>query len=167
MLGVIERLVSRAVMVLAWLAALILFAIMMITFVDVIGRNFFGRSLRGTVETISLMMGALVFCGLAITEQDRKHIFVETFQGLFPRPLRRASVIVNSVLAVGVSWLLLEQLFIKTRNVLEEGEFTMILKLPYWPSAMIMLLGFAAFFVLLVLRLLRELQGKEDQAHGD
>jgi TRAP-type C4-dicarboxylate transport system permease small subunit len=43
----------------------------------------------------------------------------------------------------------------------------MILKLPYWPSAMIMLLGFAAFFVLLVLRLLRELQGKEDQAHGD
>jgi TRAP-type C4-dicarboxylate transport system permease small subunit len=167
MLGVIERLVSRAVNSLAWLAALILFAIMAMTFLDVIGRNFFGRSLRGTVETVSLMMGALVFCGLAITELNRKHIVVETFQGLFPGPLRRVSAIVNSVLAVGVGWLLLEQLFVKTQNVLEEGEYTMVLKIPYWPSAVVMLLGFTAFFVLLILRLLREVQGKEGPSHGD
>jgi len=104
MLAAIETLIRRAVMLLAWFAAATLVAIMMMTFVDVIGRNFFGRSLLGTVETVTLMMGALVFSGLAITELNRRHIVVETFQGLFPRPLRRVSVVVNSVIAVMVAW---------------------------------------------------------------
>ena len=112
-------------------------------------------------------MGVLVFSGLAITELYRRHIVVETFQGLFPKPLRRISVIVNSLLAVGVAWLLLNQLFIKTVDVFSEKEFTMILKLPYWPAAIIMLIGFALFFLLLVLRLIRELMDQEDQTYGD
>ena len=140
---------------------------MAMTFVDVIGRNFFGRSLIGTVETVQLMMGVLVFSGLAITELHRRHIVVETFQGLFPKPLRRISVIINSLLAVGVAWLLLNQLFIKTFDVFSEKEFTMILKLPYWPAAILMLIGFALFFLLLVLRLIRELMGQEDHTYGD
>jgi TRAP-type C4-dicarboxylate transport system permease small subunit len=167
MLRMIEKLVRRAVILLGWLAALLLVAIMALTFVDVIGRNFFGRSVLGTVETISLMMGALVFSELAITEMHRRHIVAETFQGIFPKPVRRVSVIVNSLLAVGVSWLLLEQLFVKTVNVFQEGEFTMILKLPYWPASIVMLVGLALFFVMLVLRLIRELMGHEEPVDAD
>ena len=140
---------------------------MVVTFVDVIGRNFLGRSLRGTVEMVSLMMGVLVFSGLAMTEQTRSHITVETFQGLFPKKLKRASMIVNSLLAVGVSWFLLIQLFTKTMDILDEREFTMILKLPYWPAALLILLGFALFFLLLVLRLVRDVIGVEDHPHGN
>ena len=167
MLAMFENLVRRAVFLLAWFSAAILVAIMAMTFIDVIGRNFFGRSLLGTVETISLMMGALVFSGLAITELNRRHIVVETFQGLFPKPVHRLSVIVNSILAVGVSWLLLEQLYAKTLDVLSEGEFTMILKLPYWPAAAVMLTGFAFFFLTLVLRLIREILGQEGASNAD
>ena len=141
MLGTIEKVVRRVVILLGWLAALLLLAIMALTFVDVIGRNFFGRSMLGTVETISLMMGALVFSGLAITELHRRHIVV--------------------------SWLLLEQLFVKTVNVFQEGEFTMILKLPYWPASIVMLVGLALFFVLLVLRLIRETMGDEGPVDAD
>lgn len=137
------------------------------TFVDVIGRNFLGRSLIGTVETVSLMMGVLVFSGLAVTELNRSHIVVETFQGLFPRLLKRSSMIVNSLLAVGVAGLLLNQLFTKTVDVMAEQEFTMILKLPYWPAAILMLIGFAVFFVLLVLRLIRDVIGPQDQTNAD
>lgn len=154
-------------MLLAWFAAAILVAIMFMTFVDVIGRNFFGRSLLGTVETVTLMMGALVFSGLAITELNRRHIVVETFQDLFPKPLHRLSVILNSMLAVGVGWLLLEQLFVKTLDVFREGEFTMILKLPYWPAAIVMLIGFALFFLLLVIRLIREILGQDEPSRAD
>ncbi|WP_299416159.1 TRAP transporter small permease [uncultured Sulfitobacter sp.] len=167
MLRSIEKLVRRAVLLLGWLAAVLLAAIMGLTFFDVIGRNFFGRSVLGTVETVSLMMGALVFCGLAITELHRRHIVVETFQGIFPKPVRRVSVIANSALAVGVSWLLLEQLFVKTVSVFTEGEFTMILKLPYWPASILMLVGLALFFVLLVLRLIREITGQEGPIDAD
>ena len=167
MLSVIGKGVRRVVLLLGWLAAAILVAIMTMTFVDVIGRNFFGRSVLGTVETVSLMMGALVFSGLAITELHRRHIVVETFQGIFPKPIHRVSVIVNSILAVGVSWLMLEQLFVKTVDVFREGEFTMIVKLPYWPASIVMLVGFALFFTLLVLRLIREIMGQEGPVDAD
>lgn len=161
MFSALEKGVSRVVYLLGWLAAALLLAIMALTFVDVIGRNFFGRSVLGTVETVSLMMGALVFSGLAITELNRRHIVVETFQGVFPKFLSRLSVIANSILAVGVSSLLLEQLFVKTLDVFREGEFTMILKLPYWPASLVMLIGFTLFVMLLILRLIREVLGHE------
>lgn len=140
---------------------------MAVTFVDVIGRNFFGRSLRGTVEAVSLMMGVLVFSGLAITELNRGHITVETFQGMFPKPMKRISTIVNSLLAVGVAWLLLDQLFTKTLDVFFEQEFTMNLKLPYWPAAILMLIGFALFFLLLALRLIGDLAHRGEATDGD
>jgi len=163
----LEKLSRQAALGLAWFAAVTLVAIMTMTFVDVIGRNFLGRSLIGTVETVSLMMGVMVFSGLAVTELNRGHIVVETFQGLFPKPLKRTSMIVNSLLAVGVGGLLLNQLFAKTLDVLAEREFTMILKLPYWPAAILMLIGFAVFFVLLVLRLIRDVIGPWDQLNAD
>ena len=167
MLVFLEKLSRQAALGLAWFAAVTLVAIMTMTFVDVIGRNFLGRSLIGTVETVSLMMGVMVFSGLAVTELNRGHIVVETFQGLFPKPLKRTSMIVNSLLAVGVAGLLLNQLFTKTLDVLAEQEFTMILKLPYWPAAILMLIGFAVFFVLLVLRLIRDVIGPWDQLNAD
>lgn len=167
MLVFLEKLSRQAALGLAWFAAVTLVAIMTMTFVDVIGRNFLGRSLIGTVETVSLMMGVMVFSGLAVTELNRGHIVVETFQGLFPKPLKRTSMIVNSLLAVGVGGLLLNQLFAKTLDVLAEREFTMILKLPYWPAAILMLIGFAVFFVLLVLRLIRDVIGPWDQLNAD
>lgn len=167
MLAFLEKLSRQAALGLAWFAAVTLVAIMTMTFVDVIGRNFLGRSLIGTVETVSLMMGVMVFSGLAVTELNRGHIVVETFQGLFPKPLKRTSMIVNSLLAVGVAGLLLNQLFTKTLDVLAEQEFTMILKLPYWPAAILMLIGFAVFFVLLVLRLIRDVIGPRDQLNVD
>lgn len=167
MLARLETWISRAVWSLAWFAAATLMAIMTMTFLDVIGRNFLGRSLIGTVESVSLMMGVLVFSGLAVTELNRRHIVVETFQGMFPRPIRRISVIVNSLLAVGVCGLLLDQLFSKTLDVWAEQEFTMILKLPFWPAAILMLVGLAMFFLLLVLRLIREIIGQEGAFHGD
>lgn len=167
MLAILEKLSRQAALALAWFAALTLVAIMVMTFVDVIGRNFLGRSLIGTVETVSLMMSVLVFSGLAVTELNRGHIVVETFQSVFPRPLKRTSKVVNSLLAVGVASLLLNQLFTKTMDVLTEQEFTMILKLPYWPAAILMLIGFAVFFALLVLRLIRDVTGSQDDPYAD
>lgn len=167
MLTFLEKLSRQAALGLAWFAAVTLVAIMTMTFVDVIGRNFLGRSLIGTVETVSLMMGVLVFSGLAVTELNRSHIVVETFQGLFPKLLKRSSMIVNSLLAVGVAGLLFNQLFTKTVDVIVEQEFTMILKLPYWPAAILMLIGFAVFFVLLVLRLIRDVIGRQDHPNAD
>lgn len=162
MLEPIRKATRRAATLLAWLSSATLVLIMTITFVDVIGRSVFNRSLLGTVESIELLMGGLVFSGLAITEIHRGHVVVETFQNLFPRPLHRASVFVNAVLAVGVTWVLTQQLFNKTISIWEEGEFTQILHVPYWPTAFLMLAGIALFLLVLVLQLIEGLLGKGD-----
>lgn len=141
----------------AWLASATLGLIMLTTFVDVVGRTFFGRSLVGTVESIELMMGVLVFSGLAFTELQRKHIVVETFQQLFPAPVKRLTRVINLLLAVIVAGLLTRQLIIKTGEILAEQEHTQILELPYWHTAILMSVGMLLFVVVLLLRLIEEM----------
>ena len=146
--------IRRAAAVLGWVASIALIAIMAMTFVDVIGRTFFGRALVGTVETVELLMGVLVFSGLAITEVRGKHIAVETFQGLFPEPVKRFSIVVNLLLAVCITALLARQLLIKTFEIFEEREYTQILEIPYWPTSIVMTAGIVLFLIALLMHLI-------------
>ena len=158
---IIENTIGRTASLFAWLASETLVSIMVLTFIDVIGRTFFGRALVGTVESVELLMGVLVFSGLALTEVQRKHIVVETFQSLLPRPLHRVSVLVNLLLAVAVAGLLTRQLIIKTVEVFEEQEYTQILEIPYWPTAVLMSAGLVLFLAVLILRLFEELMSRK------
>ncbi len=157
MIPFLNRGIGRAAAALARFASLVLAAIVALTFLDVVGRTFFGRALVGTVESVELMMGILVFCGLAITEINRRHIVVETFQNLFPRPARRLSEIVNSLLAVVVTGFLAWRLLVKTGEIVEEQEYTQIWELPFWPTALIMCVGICLFLLALVARLIGDL----------
>ena len=163
MIPALQRAIGRASAGLARFAALALAAIMAITFVDVVGRTFFGRALVGTVESVELMMGMAVFCGLAITEINRRHIVVETFQNLFPPRARRMSEIVNSALAVAVTGFLAWRLLVKTGEILEEREYTQIWELPFWPTAIVMCVGICLFLAALAVRLAADLRGPGDR----
>jgi len=132
------------------------------TFVDVIGRTTsIGGALTGTVEVVELLMGILVFSGLALTEVKRKHIAVDTFQLLFPKPIKKLSIVLNLILAVGITSLLAQQLIIKAFDILEEQEHTQILEIPYWPTAMIMSMGIVLFLLVLILRLIDVIFGPQ------
>lgn len=150
----VSILLRYAATLLGWLASVTLLAIMATTFVDVIGRTFFGRALVGTVETVELLMGVLVFSALALTELHNRHITVETFQSFFPRPVKRLAMIINLLLAVLITALLARQLIIKTYEILQEQEHTQILEIPYWPTAIIMSVGIVLFLLVLLLRLI-------------
>lgn len=162
----ISTFAGRAAVALGWLASLTMLVIMATTFVDVIGRTFFGRALTGTVESIELLMGILVFSGLALTEINRRHISVETFQALFPHPLKKLSVIINLVLAVAITALLARQLIIKTVEIIHEREFTQILEIPYWPTAVVMSVGIVLFLLVLMLRFIESIVGPTATAHS-
>jgi len=159
---VVAKSVRRAAQLLAWLASATLMLIMALTFVDVIGRNFFGRALIGTVESVELLMGILVFSGLALTELQRKHIVVETFQALLPLKLKHLSAVINLLLAVGIAGILMRQLIIKTAEIVHEQEHTQILEIPYWPAAVLMSAGMVLFVLVLLLRLLEVCAGQGD-----
>lgn len=152
----IELVARRIAKLFAWLASAVLLLIMTLTFVDVIGRTLFGRSLVGTVESVELLMGVLVFSGLALTEVNRRHVFVETFQQLFPPPLKRLSQTLNLLLALAVTGVLTWQLMLKTKELIGDQEHTQILAIPYWPGAVLMSIGMLLFLLVLLMRLIEE-----------
>ncbi len=166
MLSLLNRWIGRAASGLAWFASLVLVAIAGMTFLDVVGRTFFGRALVGVVESVELMMGMLVFCGLAWTEINRRHIVVETFQTLFPMPARRLSEIVNSLIALVVTAFLAWRLLVKTGEILEEREYTQIWELPFWPTAIVMSAGICLFLLVLVFRLLEDIGVRRGASGG-
>ena len=80
-------------------SAVVLFAMMTITAVDVAGRYLFNRPIAGGFELTEILLAALIYCGLPLVSARREHIVIDTFDPLFsqapearPRHGRRGGV---------------------------------------------------------------------------
>jgi TRAP-type C4-dicarboxylate transport system permease small subunit len=131
---------------------------MLLTFLDVTGRTLFGRALTGTVESVTLLMGVLVFSGLAYTEMSNKHVVVDVLQALFSRPIKRLSHVINLAIGVFITGIMTWRLGLSAISIFEEAETTMIWGLPYWPVAIVMVIGLTLFLVVLILKLAQSIQ---------
>jgi TRAP-type C4-dicarboxylate transport system permease small subunit len=76
----VDGTVKRISNVLAGFACVVLVGVMMITFVDVVGRYFFNAPITFAVELIQLGVGLLVLFGLALTTLERGHIAVDILE---------------------------------------------------------------------------------------
>ncbi|WP_050928438.1 TRAP transporter small permease [Aestuariivita boseongensis] len=94
--------------VLAGIACLVLFGMMLLTFIDVIGRYVFLAPLPAAYEIISLMMPAIIFCALPLTVLRETHVTVDLLDAFIPDGLARIQgVVVNLISAVAlglVTW---------------------------------------------------------------
>lgn len=64
---------------LEWVSSLLLFAMMALTFVDVVGRYLFAAPVFGGSEILSAMLAFTIFAGLGITNARDDHIVLELF----------------------------------------------------------------------------------------
>ena len=64
-------------------AALMMFAMMALTFADVVGRYLFNAPIGATFEVIELMMGLLIFSALPLITREEGHITVSLFERFF------------------------------------------------------------------------------------
>ncbi len=83
---------AQAERLLGWLLPLVrlasaglLFAMMILTFVDVVGRYVFTAPVFGAAEMIQFLLAMTIFAGLALVNASDDHISVD----LFDRPLSR------------------------------------------------------------------------------
>ncbi len=137
-----------------WLAngaCLFLILLMLVTFVDVVGRSF-DTPLKFAVEVIQLGMGLVVFFGLAITTLRRGHIAVDLLTGIVPRArffLTRLASLAAVIFISLMAW----RLWDRASNFMSDGLVTDILGLPVYPTVFIMALaaGFAALIAVLQL----------------
>ena len=136
--GLRHRLANACDIALASVAGALLFAMMTLTFVDVVMRYFFNAPIKGGFEVTEMMMAVLIFAGLPLVSRKNEHVTIDAFDRLFPVGMRRAlHVVIHLVCAValiGMAWLL----FIKAGRFAEIGDITQTLKIPIAPFVYLM-----------------------------
>ena len=119
-------------------SALVLFAMMLITAVDVAGRYLFNKPIAGGFELTEILLAALIYCGLPLVSARREHIVIDTFDPMFSRAVKRGldmvAEVVCAVALAGVGLLI----FLRANRVAEYGDTTSVLKLPLAPVVYLM-----------------------------
>ena len=123
--------------VLEWLcgslAALALFAIMVLTLVDVSGRKALSESVPGSLEMTELLMVVVIFAGLPLVSLAGEHVVFDSLDPWLPKWLRRAQgLLVDAACAAalfGLAWLM----WGKAGEMAGYGETTAQLKLAKAP----------------------------------
>jgi TRAP-type transport system small permease protein len=128
----LDRLFFLAARVLALIAGTALLIMMVLTFVDVIGRYGFHKSIFGTAELVEYLMIFTIFAGLAFVTATNDHITITMFDGwiehLIP-DLRRWAVILFSIACYAlVTW----HLVVHGYDLWASGKRSAVLDLPLW-----------------------------------
>ncbi len=120
------------------LAAGALFAIMVLTLVDVGGRKLFSASVPGSLELTELLMVAVIFAGLPLVSLQGEHVVFDSLDSRLPRAwLRGQRALVDTLCAAllgGLAWLM----WLKAGQMASYGDITSQLKLPIGPFVYVM-----------------------------
>jgi TRAP-type C4-dicarboxylate transport system permease small subunit len=117
----------------AGVAALALFAMMLLTFVDVIGRKLFGHSIPGAVELTELGMLVMIFMALPLASLVSEHITFDLLDRVLPARIRflqqsLANALTGCVFG-GAAWLVWR----RSGRTYEMGDITSRLEIPLGP----------------------------------
>ncbi len=106
-----------------------LFAIMALTFFDVIGRKVLGESIPGSLELTELLMVVVIFAGMPLVSLRGEHVVFDTMDSYLPQWLLTLQLAAVHVFCAG-ALLALGWLMWGTGNqFMESGETTAQLKL--------------------------------------
>lgn len=90
------------------LAGVALFAIMTLTFFDVLGRKFLSNSIPGSLEITELLMVVVIFAALPLVSRRGEHVEFDSLDPYLPAWLRRGQQVVVqlicAVLLLGLAW---------------------------------------------------------------
>jgi TRAP-type transport system small permease protein len=130
----VERRWERhAEIVLGVAASAILFAMMVLTFVDVVARYVFSRPVRGAFEVTELMLVVLIFAGLPLVSYADEHVTMDFVDRLLRpgvrRRLRRGVHVVTAAIMALVAWLV----WLKADRIWGYGDATDVLRIVYGP----------------------------------
>ncbi len=136
-------------------AASFLAAVTLITFVSVFLRYIFIWSIPDSYDISSLLLGILIFWGIASASYRGEHITVDLLHGFVAPAVRRAIAtfadIVTLICLIIFTWMVA----IKVINTRADNLATFDLRQPVWIYYFVAWIGLAAAIVLMVVRTLR------------
>ena len=144
---------------LALVSVVAMFAMMAVTFVDVLGRYLINMPIYGAAEAISILMGLAIFAAFPLVTRDQTHIVVTLFENLFKGRIgyaQRLFVLAGSLgMFALISYLMLDEAVLMH----ESGARTFTFALPRAPIgyAIAAACALATYFTLAAL--VRHLRG--------
>jgi TRAP-type C4-dicarboxylate transport system permease small subunit len=134
---------------------------MIITAVDVLGRDLFNHPIPGTVELSQYMLSVFILLGFAYTQQVKAHVTVSIFTSRLPYHAQLLLRIITTLLILLVGCIIAWQGWVVG---IEERTVSDILRVPQYPFRLFV--AFAAFMLCLQLLIdlgdsLKRLGGRE------
>lgn len=151
--------------VLAYTAAFFMFVMMLVTLVDVVGRDLFSAPLPGGFEITEFLLASLIFLGLPMVTAEKAHVDVDLLDSTVPmflKPLQNIFIgLVNLIAFAVLSWMMWK-FAIRTY---EYEDTTAVLQIPFaglvFLMAMCSSLSTLALLVMLVFKGGNKLFGSE------
>jgi len=145
-------LADRIIHGIEWLAATFVGIVAADIFLSVLLRKFFGTSIPDSYDFGRLLLGVLIFWGIAATSYRGTHITVDlVWSAASPKFKRWIDVFATLVLLFVVTVQTI-MLFDKVRTTYLDHVLTYDLNLPTWPLALLAWLGDVSAVVLIALR---------------
>lgn len=117
----------------ATVAALALFAMMILTFADVVGRKLFDNSLTGAVELTEIFMMLMIYFALPLASLAGEHIVFDLLDRLLPasalRWQRSISHALTALVMLGAAWVV----SLRAARTMEYGDVTATLEIRLGP----------------------------------
>ena len=114
-------------------ASAILFAMMLLTFVDVVARYVFNRPVRGAFEVTELMLLVLIFAGLPLVTHAREHVTMDFIDRLLTGRARelldRTIQLACAAIMLWLAWLI----WLKADRIWGYRDATDVLRIVYGP----------------------------------
>jgi TRAP-type transport system small permease protein len=147
----------------ATVAGLALFAMMALTFADVVGRKFFDNSLTGAVELTEIFMIVMIYFALPLASLVGEHVVFDLLDRFLPAAVQRwqqaLSHGLTATILLGAGWVVSQ----RAARTMEYGDVTATLEIrlgPFHYMVAIMLLLTALVHAGLALRAWRHAGGQ-------
>ena len=159
-------LMDRFIDTIEWLAAAFVGIVAVDIFVSVLLRYFFAVSIPDSYDFGKLLLGILIFWGIAATSYRGTHITVDlVWSAAGPRGKRLIDIFATLVLLFVVTVQTI-MLFDKVRLTMQDNVLTYDLRIPTWPFALVAWLGDVSAVLLIAIRTWRLIFHPEDVAEA-
>jgi len=150
--GVKRNGMDRVIDTIEWLAAIFVGIVALNIFVAVILRKFFSTSIPDAYDFGSLMLGILIFWGIAATSYRGTHITVDLLWSAGSQRTKRYIDIFATLVLLFVVVVQTYTLFDKVLQTYRDNVLTFDLHLPVWPFFAVAWLGDIAAVLLISVR---------------
>ena len=157
-----HRAMDRFIDGIEWIAAFFVGIVALDIFVSVLLRYFFAVSIPDSYDFGKLLLGILIFWGIAATSYRGTHITVDlVWSSVGPRAQRLIDIFATFVLLIVVT-VQTSMLFDKVRLTYQDHILTFDLNIPTWPFAAVAWLGDVSAVLLIMVRTYRLILHPED-----